>query len=266
MEMTRYHSGPAVVLLGFFGLLAFWKESLWRKREIQLLLIGTVLLLLSLIFSAHGVAPDPERYVTDREAHWFILFPFWAAALGLSSMKNHLVQPRGAFRSKPQTASWNLGIAAYSLVLILGVAWGVLKTDRYLNRLLNDQNLVLDYEVAKHLEQNLPANSTALIFAKPLAPDATKEYLEKAYSQGGTTALESARRKLLEINTGSLDYSRVAVNTRLGRNRLLDANKVTTKVTDIQGFFSQNQVRLAAIFSDYSAQDLNSLALLTFVR
>ena len=59
--MALYHAGPVVGLLAALGLLTFWKASLWRKREIQMVLAAAALLMLSLVFSAHGVEPDPQR-------------------------------------------------------------------------------------------------------------------------------------------------------------------------------------------------------------
>jgi hypothetical protein len=38
---------------------------------------------ITVLFSAHGVPPDPERYVTSREAHLLIYFILLVAALGL---------------------------------------------------------------------------------------------------------------------------------------------------------------------------------------
>ena len=264
--MALVHAGPVVDLLAVFGLLTFWKSSLWHKREIQMVLVAAALLMLSLVFSAHGVAPDPQRYVTDREAHWFVLFPFWAAALGLMDIQQRLM-PRGeSSHSKTSIASQSLRITAFCFVLILVVVWGVVQTDRYIKRLLTDQNLNLDYAVAQHLEKHLPCGSKALVFAKPLPPEATQDYFGKVYSQGGAAALEVARRQLAELNSGPLDYSRIAVNTHLRKHQLVDASKLSVNGPDAGSFLSQNHVRLVAIFSDYPAQALETRHLLDYVK
>lgn len=265
-SMALYHAGPVVGLLAILGLVTFWKASLWRKREIQMVLAAAALLMLSLIFSAHGVEPDPQRYVTDREAHWFVLFPLWAAALGLIGIKRRLMPQAEPSHSNPSTPSRNLRIAICGLALILAVVWGVVQTDRYIKRLLTDQNLILDYAVAQHLERNLPRGSNALVFAKPLPPNATQDYFDKVYSQGGTRALETARRQLAELNSGPLDYSRVVVNTPLGKNQVLDASKLIVNASDAERFLSQNRVRLAVVFSDYPAQEVNTRHLLDYVK
>jgi hypothetical protein len=264
--MTLYHAGPIVGLLATLGLLTFWKASLWRKQEIRMIVAAAALLMFSLVFSAHGVEPDPQRFVTDREAHWFILFPFWAAALGLSDVKQRVRPKAETSHPKRSTAFRKLRTVIYYLALIVAVVWGTVQTDRYVKRLLADQNLILDYAVAQYLERNLPPGSKALVFAKPLPPDATQEYLDKVYFHGGAQALHVARRQLAEINSGPLDYSRIVVNTRLGKNQVVDASKLIVKESDVERFLPQNHVRLAAVFSNYPADEVNTRHLLDYVK
>ena len=155
VAMALHHAGPIVGCLALLGLLTFWKRSLWAKPGVQMVIVAAALLMVSLVFSAHGVEPNPQRYVTDREAHWFVLFAFWAAALGLSWLKEPAVSSAKASHSKAPTHSSNLRTVIHRLVLVLAVVWGIFQTDRYIKRLLADQNLILDYAVAQHLEQNL---------------------------------------------------------------------------------------------------------------
>ena len=263
--MTLVHAGPVVCVLAILGLWSFRRQLLLMNPGIQMVLSTAVLLMLSLVFSAHGVAPDPQRYVTDREAHWFVLFSFWAAALGLSEFKTRRIAWTETSSSKPK-AAFPMRIAIYYLTMLLAVLWGVVQTDRYIKRLLTDQNLNLDYAVAQHLERNLPQGSKALVFANPLPPSATQEYLDKVYRQGGAEALLVARRQLAELNSGPLDYSRVVVNIRRGRSQILDASKLIVTDTDIERFLSQNRVRLAALFSNYPADKINPHRLLDYVK
>jgi len=264
--MALVHAGPVVGLLAVFGLLTFWKSSLWHKWEIQMVLGAAALLMLSLVFSAHGVAPDPQRYVTDREAHWFLLFPFWAAALGLMDIQQRLLFKGDSSQSKTLIASQRLRVTVCCFVLILAVVWGVAQTDRYIKRLLTDLNLNLDYAVAQHLEKGLPPGSKALIFAKPLPSEATQDYFDRVSRQGGTAALEVARRQLAELNSGPLDYSRIAVNTHLRKDQLVDASKLRVDTPDAESFLSQNHVGLAAIFSNYPTQAAETRHLLDYVN
>jgi hypothetical protein len=263
--MTLVHAGPIVCVLAILGLLSFRKQSLLKNPGIQMVLSAAVLLMLSLVFSAHGVAPDPQRFVTDREAHWFVLFPFWAAALGLSDLKHRRIPRTGTSPSKPEAAlTWRSAI--YYLALFLAVLGGVVQSDRYIKRLLIDQNLNLDYAVAQYLERNLPQGSKALVFAKPLPSEATQLYFDKVYSQEGAGALETARQQLAELNYGALDYCRIVVNTRRGRNQILDASKLIVSDSDAERFLSQNHVRLAAVFSNYPADEINTHHLLDYLK
>jgi len=261
--MALYHAGPVVGLLAILGLLSFRKQSLLKNHGIQMVLAAAVLLMLSLVFSAHGVAPDPQRYVTDREAHWFVLFPFWAAALWLSDLKHRGI-PRTS-HSRPE-AALTMRIGTYYLTLFLTVLWGVAQTDHYIKRLLTDQNLNLDYAVAQHLEKGLPPGSKALIFAKPLPSEATQDYFDKVSRQGGTAALEVARRQLAELNSGPPDYSRIVVNTHLRKDQLVDASKLRVDTPDAESVLSQNHVGLAAIFSNYPTQAAETRQLLDYVN
>lgn len=265
IAMSMYHVGPIVGCLALLGLLVFWKQSLWKKLGIQMVLAAAALLLLSLVFSAHGVEPDPQRYVTDREAHWFVLFPFWAAALGLISLQRRLSPQAESPNSQQANASRKRHLSICSLSLGLAVVWGVVQTNRYIERLLADQNLSLDYAVAQHLKRNLPHGSKALVFAKPLPPEATQEYFTKVYLQGGSRALDVARQQLAELKSGPLDYCRVVVNSHLGIDRILDGSKAIVQASDAEEFLSQNQVRLAVIFSNYPTQQINGPGLLEHI-
>ena len=263
--MALVHAGPVVCVLAILGLLSFRRQSLFKNPGIQMVLSATVLLMLSLVFSAHGVEPDPQRYVTDREAHWFVLFPFWAAALGLTDLTRRRIPRTEASHSSPE-AGLSMRIGIYYLTVFLAVLWGVVQTDRYIKRLLIDQNLTLDYAVAQHLGKNLPRGSKALVFAKPLPSEATQLYFDKVYSQEGAGALETARQQLAELNYGALDYCRIVVNTRRGRNQILDASRLIGADSDAERFLSQNHVRLAAVFSNYPADEINTHHLLDYVK
>ena len=73
-----------VLVLAVVGAWRFYRDrSLidWRVR-IQGAFVG--LFLLAIPFSAHGVPPNPERYVTSREAVILIYFVLLLAALGLA--------------------------------------------------------------------------------------------------------------------------------------------------------------------------------------
>ena len=168
--------------------------------------------------------------------------------------------------SKTLTYASNLGTVIHWLALVLVVVWGTFQTDRYIKRLLADQNLNLDYAVAQHLEQNLSDGDVALVFAQPLPANSAQQYLDKVYSQGGTKALEIARQQLAELNSGPLDYSRIVVNTHVRKGQIVDGSKLTVNASDTPSFVSQNHVRLAAVFSNYPAQEVNTSNLLDYLK
>jgi hypothetical protein len=267
MGMTLYHAGPLVLLLAVPGLFDFWKRSLWRIRRVQMLLVTALLLVTGLIFSAHGVPPDPARYVTDREAHWPILWIFWVAGLGLSKIKEWLQPAAELARSKEEPIRLRLLKNAYLLVLLIALLWGLYETNRRIVSLTSQPNLSVDFAVARYLERHLPAEAKALVFAKPLPPSAVQDYLDKAHSKSGTKGLEAARKLVATVSTGPFDYSRIVVNSHLGKNRILSANNLkNVSPKEVQRFLRRNQISLAVIFSDYSPQNSTESQLLEDVR
>lgn len=267
LGMTLYHAGPLLLLLAVPGLFDFWKRSLWRIRRIQMLLVGALLLVSALIFSAHGVPPDPARYITDREAHWPILWMFWVAALGLSKIKDWLQPVVEPARSKEESVRLRLQKNAYLLVLLIALLWGLYEANRRIVSLISQPNLSVDYAVARYLEEHLPAEAKALVFAKPLPPSAIQDYLDKAYAKSGAKGLEAARKLVATVSTGPFDYSRVVVNSRLGENRILSATKLKNlSAEESQWFLRHDRISLAVVFSDYSPLGPNESQLLEDVR
>ena len=78
--------------------------------------------------------------------------------------------------------------------------------------------------------------------------------------------MEVARQQLAELNSGPLDYSRIVVNTHVRKDQIVDGSKLTVNASDAQSFLSQNHVRLAAVFSNYPAQEVNTSHLLDYVK
>jgi hypothetical protein len=167
----------------------------WRLW-IQISFVG--LFLISVLFSAHGTMPDPERYITLREAYIPIYFALLLATLGLER------RPR-----------WTRAIVAASMVL--GVAGAYLLVWRETSR----PEMQLAYRLAKYLDATVSDGQRALILAKPITEEMTKGYLEKAQETGGAEGLRQARIELQEVGLSGVDYQRVLVHSRLGGDRLL---------------------------------------------
>ncbi|MGH9426111.1 MAG: hypothetical protein ACRD2L_07400, partial [Terriglobia bacterium] len=51
-----------------------------------------------------------------------------------------------------------------------------------------------------------------------------------------------------------------------GKNQILDASKLILNASDAERFLSPNRVRLAAVFSNYPAQEVNMRHLLDYLK
>jgi hypothetical protein len=267
LGMTLYHAGPLLLFLAVAGLFDFWKWSLWKIRRNQMLLVGTLLLVSGLIFSAHGVPPDPARYITDREAHWPILWIFLMAGLGLSKIKEWLQPAAEPAGSREESVGLRLQKKTYLLVLLAALLWGLYETNHRIVSLISQPNLSVDYAVACYLEDHLAAEAKALVFAKPLPPSAIQDYLDKAYAKSGAKGLEAARKLVATVSIGPFDYSRVVVNSRLGEKRILSATSLQNlSAEETLWFLRHNRISLAVVFSDYSPLGPDESQLLEDVR
>ncbi len=111
---------------------------------------------LAVPFSAHGVMPDPERYVTSREAVIPMFLVLLCAALGLALW--------------PQ---WNRALTALSMVL------GVAQAFWYVRVESADRSVQLDYRVAQYLDSSVHNGERVLILPSPVDEGMTKQYLDK---------------------------------------------------------------------------------------
>jgi hypothetical protein len=144
------------------------------------------------------VLPDPERYVTAREAVIPIYFVILMSVLGLMKWP-----------------PWTWAIVALSVVL--GTAGGHL----YVWRETSKPDVQLSYRVAKYLDNKMAAGERTLILSKPITEDMLQGYLSKAQQTGGEEGLRQARIELQQADLRGTDYSRVVLHSRLGRDRLL---------------------------------------------
>ncbi|MCI0627337.1 MAG: glycosyltransferase family 39 protein [Acidobacteria bacterium] len=239
LGMTLYHAGPLVTLLAAAGLVECWKKRLWLNPRIQMLLLCLLLFFPALIFSAHGVSPNPIRYVTDRETHWPLLFVMWAAGLGLYQLKKRLAA--ALHRTAGADSWWMLYHAVFGLCLL----WGVYETNRRVVHLASQPRLKLDYQVARFLDLHLRQGKKALILADPLPIEAIQDYLDRAYHKSGPRGLAAAQQIVEALDTGPFDYSRIVVNSKLGKNRILHLGQLNTS--------SSNRRRLCRVRSTLSS-------------
>lgn len=188
---------PAL-FLAVVGAVILIRRDWWRVPAVQVGLISLCLFLVAILFSAHGMPPDPERYVTSREAHIPILVISLLAALGLMRQSR----------------------AAAAALGTLGVVAGSYAAYHFVLQETSRPETRLGYELARYLDQNLSNVDRALVLAKPIDIDVMNLYFNKLRQQGGERAVEAGRRALANVETSPLDYQRTLIHSSLGKLRL----------------------------------------------
>ncbi len=187
-----------VLLLAMAGVWRLHRDRVLMDWRLFVQIGFVALFLISIPFSAHGVLPDPERYVTAREAAIPIYFVIFMSVLGLTKW------PR-----------WTWAIVAVSVVL------GAIGGHLYVWRETSKPDVQLSYRVATYLDGKMIAGERALILSKPITEDMLQSYLMKARQTGGEEGLRQARLELQQADMRGTDYQRLVVHSQLGRERLL---------------------------------------------
>jgi len=187
---------PPVLLLAALGTWCVWRDGLWRDRRLQALAGFLALLLISILFSAHGVSPDPERFVASREATLPI-----AAAVLLAGVAARL----------------RFGV----VLVVAGALWGLLDTQRFIVRDTSEPHVRLSYELARYLDGAVGAGQKVVVLARPAPPELVQSYLDKVRARGGDAGVEQARAHMASMDISPPDYQRTLIHSRLGRARLL---------------------------------------------
>src|SRR6266446_1071106 len=167
-----------VLALALIGLGSAWRERTWKQPGAFILTTFILLFLISILFSAHGVSPDPERFVTIREAHLLISAVVMLAGFGLG-----------------QLTRFTLLLAA------LGFGLGIYDADRFVARETSPSNVQLSYDLARYLDSFLPDGNRVAILVKPIPPELIQTYLDKVFQKGGAAALADAQRVLQSMDT-----------------------------------------------------------------
>lgn len=153
----------------------------------RLLLIFFLLFLAAVPFSAHGVDPDPERYITARTAH----LPM-AAVILLAGVRHHRV------------------------LLVLACAWGLADTARFLHRETSDPRVRLGYDLSRYLDRTLGPTDTALVLTPGPPPEGVQVYLDRARRRG----VLSEAQQVLAGFAEPPDYLRTLIHSGQARPRL----------------------------------------------
>jgi hypothetical protein len=187
-----------VLLLAMAGIWRVYKDRALMDWRLGVQIAFVALFLISIPFSAHGVPPDPERYVTAREAVIPIYLVILMSVLGLAEW------PR-----------WTWAIVA------VGVVLGAIGGHLYVWRETSNPDVQLSYRLAKYLDGKMRDGERALILSKAITEDMLQGYLSKAQQTGGEEGLRQARIELQQADMRGPDYERVVVHSRLGQDRLL---------------------------------------------
>lgn len=196
--ITLTETAIPVLFLAAVGAVLLIRRGWWRIPAVQAGVIAFSCFLIAILFSAHGVSPDTERYVTSREAHIPILVVTLLAALGL----------------KPQSRTVAAALGG------LGVLLGAYSAYQFVAHETSRPEVRLGYELARYLDQNVSGSDHALILAKPIDADAMNMYFNKLRQAGGERAVEAGRKALANVETSPLDYQRTLIHSSLGKVRL----------------------------------------------
>jgi hypothetical protein len=194
---------PAPVLgLAIVGLWHTYRKNMIKDKRVLLLVAFLGLFLLSILFSSHGVSPNPEWFVASREAAIVITAVLVLAALGLEELS------RG---SRPWLAS---------LLAILGLIWCAVDANRFLRRDTSDPHLQMSYQLAQYLDRSVGEQEKVLIVVKPVSEEMMQEYLEKVRLKQGEAGVAKAREMMAGMDISPPDCQRTIVHSQIGKPRL----------------------------------------------
>ncbi len=176
--------------------LALAAVALWHRPQgarWRVLLGFFALFLASVPFSAHGVPPDPERFITARTAQ----LPMAAAVLLAGAGFERVQRYRRALLAV--TCLWGAAGAAY-----------------FLHREVSDPRVRLAADTARYLDAVVGPGETALVLAPGPSPARVQGYLDQARrKQAGREA-----ERILASFAEPTDYLRIWLHCRAARDRL----------------------------------------------
>jgi hypothetical protein len=196
--ITVKNTQITVLLLAAVGAWRLYKSRALIDWRLQIQIAFVILFLLAIPFSAHGVMPDPERYVTSREAHIPIYFVLLLATLGFG-----------------QWPRWSAAIVTVSATLGLAGAVWLARSET------SKPEYQLSYRLAKYLDGAVQDHERVLILAQPPPAEMVDLYLEKARQTGGQEGLRRAQLIMKTVDFTAVNYQRVLAYSRLGRDHLL---------------------------------------------
>jgi hypothetical protein len=201
----------AVVLLALVGIARCWLDVRSRRdRRIHLLMGFLILFLAAMVFSGHGIEPDAERMVTEREAFIPIgLLVLWAGIGGSMLLTN--------FQTGFAHAGWQRLVIPL-LILFMAAGYSLNRAMVRMSAAHADPELKTAYDVAQYLAV---LRARALVFAAPMPDEGMQNFLQNAEKSGGQRGLLNAQRILDEMETTPLDYQRILMYSWMGKDQIL---------------------------------------------
>lgn len=211
------------LLLAFAGAASMFAQGAFRNPRVRVFSAFLLVFLAAILFSAHGESPNPERYVTMREAHIPIAAVVLLAAFALQRYGRAAV-----------------AIGALSVLL------GAYGSFRFVERETSKPEVRLGYEVARYLDRNVRPGESALVMAKPIPPSDVQMYFSKVRQIGGEAALRAAEKIVAGMDTSPLDYQRTRIHSDLAKEQLRPFPELPSNIKWI------------AVWSDFTAPDARS--------
>jgi hypothetical protein len=196
---TKFTQFP-VLLLAVAGAWRMFKDRSSLDWRLWVPIGFLAAFLIAIPFSAHGVMPDPERYITSREAY-FVMF----IILLLASME------------LPSWGRWSHVAVALSMIL------GVAEAFWYVRGQVHLPEVQAAWQVARFLDQSVRPDQRVLLLTGPLDAEAAQLYLDKARKTGGEEGFRQARLELQAVASTPPEYQRTVAYLRLPRQHLLAA-------------------------------------------
>jgi hypothetical protein len=227
----------AVTAMALFG------ARLMTIRQGAALVCLTASLLAAVVLSGHGIAPDPERFVTEREAYVPIALLTAFAGAGGARMLDVFRRRIGG----PALVRSGLPLALLLLTGILGAAraWDRIASLNF------DPEAKPVWEAARYLAQH---RESAVILGKPLPAVQVLQYLDRAEKTGGPRGRAAARDMLLRVEAAGFDYQRILVWSWLGKERIISSEHLAgASMSDIGSVLRKRGVTTVVVLSDFTA-------------
>jgi len=226
----------ALAVMGIAAMLA--DRKLRNDPRLRWLLLFAALSLALLVFSGHGVAPDPARLVTEREA--FVPLGILALCSGVGA---------AALAAQIQRALPRMGRAVAAAVVCVVAAAGLVRAQGRIAAANLEPELRTDYEVARHLQSR---GAAAIVLARPLPSEEIDRYLRRAEELRGPEGRRAAERVLAGMETTPFDYQRVVVHSWLGKERVFSSGAARgLDRAALESFLRERRIERAVVFSDF---------------